>query len=103
MGNKDCFTCHPAHQPLIIAYGPDMPSKHCAACHKPIFDTLNSVGTKHSSLACVFCHKEKHKMIPARETCHGTPHPSAMLKQFPKCDMCHISAHSLGKEVKKGG
>ena len=103
MGNKDCLTCHPAHQPLIIAYGPDMPSKHCAACHKPIFDTLTGVGTKHSSLACVFCHKEKHKMIPACETCHGTPHPSAMLKQFPKCDMCHISAHSLGKEDKKGG
>ena len=22
-------------------------------------------------------------------------------KQFPKCNMCHISAHSLGKEAKK--
>jgi hypothetical protein len=24
-----------------------------------------------------------------------------MLAQFPKCNMCHISAHSLGKEAKK--
>jgi predicted CXXCH cytochrome family protein len=100
MENKDCATCHPAHMPLLITYGADMPNKQCAACHKNIFDTLISSGTKHSALACVFCHKEKHKMVPACETCHGTPHPAGMLTQFPTCDMCHINAHSLGKEAK---
>jgi hypothetical protein len=101
MVNKDCLVCHPAHQPLTITYGPDMPSKFCAPCHQKYYDTLLSTDTKHSKLACVFCHKEKHKMIPECQTCHGTPHPSAMLQKFPKCNMCHISAHSLGKEVKK--
>jgi len=101
MENKDCLVCHPAHQPRTITYGPDLPSIQCAACHKGIYDTLLGVETKHSKLACVFCHKEKHGFVPACETCHGTPHPETMLKQFPKCIMCHISAHSLGKEAKK--
>lgn len=101
MENKDCATCHPAHQPLTITYGADMPSKNCAACHSNISNTLTGSGTKHSALACVYCHKEKHKMVPACETCHGTPHPSGMLAHFPKCNMCHISAHSLGKEAIK--
>jgi hypothetical protein len=101
MVNKDCLTCHPAHQPLTIAFGQDMPSKNCATCHKVIFDTLTSVDTKHSKLTCVFCHKDKHGYVPACESCHGKPHPSGMLAQFPKCNMCHISAHSLGKEAKK--
>ncbi len=97
MINKDCLTCHPAHQPLTITYGPDMPSKNCAVCHKTIYDTLTTTATKHSKLACVFCHKDKHRFVPACESCHGTPHPASMLAQFPKCNMCHISAHSLGK------
>jgi hypothetical protein len=101
MVNKDCVVCHPAHQPRTITYGPKLPSTQCAACHKGIYDTLLSVGTKHSKLACVFCHKDKHGFVPACEMCHGKPHPETMLKHFPKCIMCHISAHSLGKEVKK--
>lgn len=101
MVNKDCLVCHPAHQPLTITYGPDMPSKFCASCHQQYYDTLLSTDTKHSKLACVFCHKEKHKMIPECQSCHGSPHPVAMLQKYPKCNMCHISAHSLGKEVKK--
>jgi predicted CXXCH cytochrome family protein len=101
MENKDCLVCHPAHQPRTITYGPNLPSIQCAACHKAIYNTLLGVQTKHSKLACVFCHKEKHGFVPACETCHGRPHPETMLKQFPKCIMCHISAHSLGKEVKK--
>jgi len=103
MADKDCMTCHPAHQPVAIAYGPDMPNKHCAACHKNISDMLTGAKTKHSQLACVFCHKEKHKNVPACETCHGTPHPAGMLQQFPQCNMCHFSAHSLGKETKTDG
>jgi len=101
MVNKDCTMCHPAHMPLMVAYGAEMPNKNCAACHKSISDTLSSVDTKHAKLACVFCHKEKHKYVPACESCHGAPHPAGMIKQFPKCNMCHISAHSLGKEAKK--
>jgi hypothetical protein len=101
MLDKDCVTCHPAHQPRTIAYGADMPSQLCAACHKTISDTLTSVETKHAKMACVFCHKEKHKYVPACESCHGSPHPAGMIQQFPKCNMCHISAHSLGKEAKK--
>lgn len=98
MVDKDCLGCHPAHQPLTITYGQDMPSKNCAPCHQNISDTLKSAQTKHSALECVFCHKERHKMIPTCETCHGSPHPPAMLAQFKDCNGCHISAHSLGKE-----
>ncbi len=101
MVNKDCIACHPAHQPRTITYGQDMPSKLCSSCHKVIYDTLTGVETKHAKLTCVFCHKDKHGYVPACETCHGTPHPTAMLEHFPKCIMCHISAHSLGKEAKK--
>jgi len=100
MVDKDCMSCHPAHQPLTITYGADMSSKNCAACHANLFNTLTGSGTKHSALACVYCHKEKHGNVPACETCHGSPHPSGMLERFPKCNMCHISAHSLGKEAK---
>lgn len=98
---KDCQMCHPAHKPLTISISPDMPNSQCAACHKGISDTLSAADTKHSAVACVACHKEKHKYVPACESCHGSPHPAGMLKQFPQCNMCHISAHSLGKEVKK--
>ncbi|MEW6586322.1 MAG: cytochrome C [Nitrospirota bacterium] len=101
MVNKDCLTCHPAHQPLTINYGPDMPSKFCAACHQNISTMLLGTDSKHAKLVCVFCHKEKHKMVPACESCHGSPHPSAMLTKFKTCNACHINAHTLGKEVKK--
>jgi hypothetical protein len=100
MTNKDCLVCHPAHQPRTITYGADMPNKNCAACHKSITDTLMSTNTKHSKQACVFCHKEKHGYVPACETCHGVPHPASMLAKFQKCNMCHMSAHSLGREGK---
>jgi|WetSurSiteA1Bulk_404760.scaffolds.fasta_scaffold13044_2 predicted CXXCH cytochrome family protein len=101
MVNKDCLTCHPAHQPLSITYGPDMSSNFCAPCHQKIANTLTGTTTKHSKLACVFCHKEKHKMVPACESCHGSPHPASMTAKFKNCNACHISAHSLGEEVKK--
>jgi hypothetical protein len=101
MVNKDCTMCHPAHMPLSIAYTAEMPNKNCAACHKSISDMLSGAATKHAALSCVFCHKEKHKYVPACESCHGSPHPAGMVQQFPKCGMCHMNAHSLGKEVKK--
>lgn len=99
MANQDCLTCHPAHQPLTITYGQDMPSKYCAPCHQAISGQLAASQTKHSALACVFCHKDKHKMVPTCETCHGSPHPAAMVAQFDKCNACHASAHTLGKEA----
>lgn len=101
MVNKDCLVCHPAHQPRTITYGSDMPSQFCAACHQKIGNTLTGTETKHSKLACVFCHKERHKMIPQCESCHGSPHPATMTAKFKTCNACHISAHSLGEEVKK--
>ena len=101
MSNKDCLTCHPAHRPLVITYGQDIPNKYCAACHKSIATVLINADTRHSKLACVFCHKDRHKFVPACETCHGTPHPAALISKFPKCVMCHTSAHNLGKEVKR--
>lgn len=101
MVNQDCAMCHPAHKPLVIAYGADMPDRNCAACHKNISDMLTGAGTKHAALSCVACHKDKHKFVPACESCHGQPHPPGMIAKFPKCGMCHINAHSLGKEVKK--
>ncbi len=101
MINQDCLSCHPAHQPLTITYGQDMPSKYCAPCHQAISDKLVASQTKHTALACVFCHKDKHKMVPTCETCHGIPHPPAMVAKFDKCNACHISAHTLGKEANK--
>lgn len=101
MANKDCAMCHPAHMPLVIAYGPDMPDRNCAACHKNISDKLKGAPSKHAALTCVACHKEKHKYVPACESCHGQPHPPGMIAKFPKCGMCHMDAHTLGKEVKK--
>jgi hypothetical protein len=101
MVNKDCLACHPAHQPLTIAVSAETPNKSCSACHKTISDMLTGAASKHSALSCVFCHKERHKFVPACESCHGSPHPAGMIQQFPKCEMCHINAHSLGKEVNK--
>lgn len=101
MVNKDCLICHPAHQPRTVTYGPDMPSQFCAACHQKTANTLTGTQTKHSKLACVFCHKEQHKMVPQCESCHGSPHPASMTAKFKNCNACHISAHSLGEEVKK--
>ena len=103
MRNPDCLTCHPAHQPLTIEYGEDMPSVQCAACHGQIFNKLSQSDTKHSALACAFCHKEKHGMVPGCESCHGSPHPAGMMNKFKTCDNCHISAHTLGKEVNQDG
>jgi len=101
MVNKDCLICHPAHRPLVITYGQDVPNSSCAGCHKGIATMLTKSDTKHTKLTCVYCHKDKHRFVPACETCHGTPHPAAMIAKFPKCNMCHSSAHSLGKEATK--
>lgn len=95
MTQADCKKCHQAHMPTAVTYNDQIPSKDCAACHKAAFDLLAASPTKHKSLSCVACHQAKHKMIPQCQSCHGAPHPAAMLSKFPKCSYCHSIAHDL--------
>jgi hypothetical protein len=97
MVQADCKKCHKAHQPAIVTYGSDLPSKDCGACHKKALDLLAASATKHKTLACVYCHQGKHKMVPTCQSCHGTPHPAGMLAKFPKCGDCHNIAHDLNR------
>jgi len=91
----DCKKCHQAHMPKNVAYSDKTPSKDCAACHKKAYELLTASAFKHKSLSCAACHQGKHKMVPQCQSCHGTPHPAAMLAQFPKCGFCHSIAHDL--------
>ncbi|MBK5274283.1 MAG: cytochrome C [Desulfuromonadales bacterium] len=91
----DCKKCHQAHMPKNVTYSDKLPSKDCAACHKKAYDQLTASTFKHKTLTCVACHQAKHKMIPQCQSCHGTPHPAAMLSKFPKCGFCHSIAHDL--------
>jgi hypothetical protein len=93
--NADCKKCHQAHMPKNVVYGDKTPSKDCAACHKKAYELLTASAFKHKNLSCVACHQAKHKMVPQCQSCHGTPHPAAMLAQFPKCGFCHSIAHDL--------
>ena len=97
MKNKDCLACHPPHKPLVISYANDTPNSYCAACHGEIASILAKNKTKHHKLACAYCHRTNHGVVPACETCHGSPHPQQMVKKFPKCIMCHVDAHNLQK------
>jgi hypothetical protein len=36
-------------------------------------------------------------MIPTCASCHGEPHPPAMVKQFDGCLACHLDPHDLYK------
>ncbi|AJE02641.1 cytochrome c [Geobacter pickeringii] len=93
----DCKKCHKAHQPKNVVYGKEVPNKDCGACHKKAFDLLAASQAKHKALACVYCHQEKHKMVPACQSCHGVPHPASMMAKFPKCGECHNIAHDLNR------
>jgi hypothetical protein len=95
MAAADCKKCHKAHMPKVVTYGNDLPSKDCGACHKQALDLLAKSSAKHKALACVYCHQGKHKMVPACQSCHGTPHPAGMLAKFPNCGSCHSIAHDL--------
>lgn len=97
MKNEDCLACHPVHKPLVVTYGDQVPNIYCAACHDDIAAILEKNQTKHHDLTCVYCHRAKHAVIPACETCHGSPHPPEMVAKFPQCIMCHIGAHNLTK------
>lgn len=93
--NADCKQCHQAHMPKAIVYDDKTPSKNCAACHKTAYSMLAASISKHKELSCVACHQAKHKMVPQCQSCHGTPHPEAILAKFPKCGHCHSIAHDL--------
>jgi hypothetical protein len=101
MTQADCNTCHQAHQPLELAYGPATPSIQCAACHDTAFNLLKASDTKHRDVACVDCHADKHKTVPQCSDCHGMPHAAAMHKKFPKCGECHSIAHDLNNWKEK--
>jgi len=81
--------------PKNIGYDDKTPSKDCAACHKAAYTMLTASVSKHKDLSCVVCHQAKHKMVPQCQSCHGTPHPAAILAKFPKCGQCHSIAHDL--------
>lgn len=95
MAQGDCRKCHKAHRPKAVAYGADVPNKDCGACHKQALALLSATATKHKSVACVKCHENRHKAVPECQQCHGSKHPAAMMKKFPKCGMCHNVAHDL--------
>lgn len=95
MTQADCKKCHKAHMPKAVTYGSDVANKDCGSCHKKAFDLLAASATKHKSVSCVSCHKDKHKMVPACQSCHGTPHPASMMTRFGKCGDCHNIAHDL--------
>ncbi len=89
-----CKQCHNAHMPKAT-YAADIPSKDCGACHKMAADLMSATTSKHKPLECTFCHKGKHRMIPACQDCHGSPHPAGIMAKFPKCGKCHNIAHDL--------
>ncbi len=95
MDFEACKSCHPVHMPLVIAYGPEIPSHYCGACHEDAMILLQANTTKHHDLACTACHPDKHTAIEQCTDCHGVPHPAGMLQKFPKCGDCHGTAHDL--------
>jgi predicted CXXCH cytochrome family protein len=94
MTQADCKTCHTAHKPKELLYGPSTASQLCASCHSGVMTQLSASKAKHSQLACVTCHATKHKTVPNCGDCHGLPHGS-MHDKFPKCAQCHNVAHDL--------
>jgi len=81
--------------PKLVTYAADIPSQDCGACHQKVIHQFNTATAKHKPLACAFCHKGKHRMIPACQDCHGSPHPASIMAKFPKCGRCHSNAHDL--------
>jgi hypothetical protein len=98
---KDCLACHPVHSPLTISYAISTPNDVCGACHSAVYGKLKANASKHSTLTCAACHT-KHRVIPKCDGCHSKPHGEAMLKKFPNCSACHVSAHEIpSKSVAK--
>lgn len=95
MPKESCKNCHKAHMPKEVKYGPTTANKDCGACHKAAMTQLAATETKHKNVNCVDCHKDKHKAQAACNQCHDKQHPAKMLQKFPKCSMCHNTAHDL--------
>ena len=92
----DCKPCHMhAHRPKVDIFPAAAPSLDCGLCHKIVADLLKATKSKHKNLACSGCHKQMHRMIPACQDCHGSPHPDSIMVKFPQCDMCHYGPHDL--------
>lgn len=95
MTQPDCLRCHQPHKPLVIAYSQDTASEDCGGCHEKALRLLKASPRKHNQLTCTFCHAERHKMIPACQSCHPAPHAEEILAKFPACSDCHGPAHDL--------
>ncbi len=95
--SKECNTCHPAHKPLVVSYGPEISSAACKTCHQTMAELITASGTMHGKLECVKCHVTKHKMVPQCEMCHVQRHSQWILNKFPVCGDCHGNAHDLVK------
>lgn len=100
MTQADCKTCHKAHKPKELLYGPSTATQMCASCHGSVTTQLAASKAKHSQLACVTCHANKHKFVPKCSDCHGLPH-GAMHDKFPNCGQCHNIAHDLNNWPKE--
>jgi hypothetical protein len=92
--NEECLACHPAHNPLKIAYPETTKNPVCGGCHSEIYDKVSKTASKHGQVACAKCHP-KHRYIPKCEECHGKPHGEVVLKKFPNCLQCHVDVHDL--------
>lgn len=95
MTNKDCHACHKPHMPLVVSYGPDIPTEFCGSCHTQTYEILGNSHAKHRLVSCAQCHEAKHKMIPKCQKCHQLPHDESIHAKFPECGSCHGIAHDL--------
>ncbi len=99
----DCNNCHYGHMPKVEVFPAGMSSTVCVSCHQTPADLLRATTSKHKILACTGCHSLKHKYKPDCKECHRAPHPENMLAKFPKCGMCHYSAHDPNKWPEAAG
>ncbi len=94
-----CNFCHKAHMPKPAPFADTAPSEDCGMCHKIVANLFKAATTKHKTLSCRGCHQQGHRVIPACEDCHGTPHPKNMMVKFPHCGECHNIAHDINWTV----
>lgn len=88
-----CRACHPAHQPLQIAFTPQTDPKNCVDCHTQASTAWTNTRSKHGKVNCTVCHT-RHGQIPACTDCHKSPHDPKMLARFKVCLDCHFDPHN---------
>ncbi len=103
MAAADCKNCHRGHMPKVQDFSADMRSAVCGSCHKIPAGLLGTTTSKHKNLACTGCHRLRHKYKPDCQECHRVLHPQSILAKFPKCGMCHYSAHDPNKWPEAAG